>query len=363
MPGKATLRTALWLAAYLALAGAAAAQPAFSPGGAPANPVCPRLEAQLQNFDRGQNDQIARYEAAANRQQTELDRLLAQSRRNGCEPGLFSLFGGQSQQCAQMNNQIQQMRGNLDQITNDLQRLQAGSTGREEQRRAVLLALAQNNCGPQYRAALQASQPRGFFDTMFGNNGNSNRGGDAISQPEFPVSSSYKTVCVRTCDGFYFPISMSTNQSRFQDDEANCRQLCPAAETALYAFRYPGEDINQAVSLSGRPYTELPNAFRYRQEYNPSCSCRAAGQSWADALKNIRDTTMERGDIVVTGKDYRPPASPAAPAARTPAKGAPAVDTPPAADAAPPAQPAPSAPANGSSKPIRNVGPVFLQKQ
>ena len=75
----------------------------------------------------------------------------------GCDSsGFFSLFTGQSAQCGPVNNQIQQMRANLDQITTSLERLRGGGFGdadRDNQRRSVLLALAQNNCGPQYANA------------------------------------------------------------------------------------------------------------------------------------------------------------------------------------------------------------------
>ncbi len=68
----------------------------------------------------------------------------------------------------------------------------------------------------------------------------------------------------------------------------------------LFTYRNPGEDINQAVSANGsQPYTALPNAFKYRQSWNNACSCRKAGESWAQTLKNIDDTTVEQGDIVV----------------------------------------------------------------
>jgi hypothetical protein len=43
----------------------------------------------------------------------------------------------------------------------------------------------------------------------------------------------------------------------------------------------------------------LPTAFQYRREFNPACSCRSKGQSWADAMKAGGDTTVEQGDIVV----------------------------------------------------------------
>src|SRR3984957_15197316 len=140
-----------------------------SPGAA-ANPMCPRLEAQLATIDRGGGDpakdeQIRRYQDSATRQQAELDRVTSQAKRMGCESsGFFSLFNGQSAQCGPVNNQIQQMRANLDQITTNLERLRSGGLGgseRESQRRSVLLALAQNNCGPQYAAAVQQQQQSG----------------------------------------------------------------------------------------------------------------------------------------------------------------------------------------------------------
>ena len=71
----------------------ALAQGVPQPQGAPppgANPICPRLEAQLASIDRGggdpaRADQIRRYEDAAGRQQAELDRVTAQARRMGCD--------------------------------------------------------------------------------------------------------------------------------------------------------------------------------------------------------------------------------------------------------------------------------------
>ena len=117
-----------------------------------------------------------------------------------------------------------------------------------------------------------------------------------------PQSGTYRTVCVRTCDGGYFPISFATVPARFPDDEKTCKALCPATEANLYAYRNPGEDINQAVSINGAPYTALPNAFHFRTEFNPSCACKAPGQTWSDALKSIDDKAEaeQQGDIIVT---------------------------------------------------------------
>ncbi len=341
--------------------------------GAAANPMCPRLEAQLATIDHGGGDpakdeQIRRYQDAASRQQGELDRVTSQAKRMGCDSsGFFSLFNGQSAQCGPVNNQIQQMRANLDQITTSLERLRGGGPGgsdRENQRRSVLLALAQNNCGAQYANAVQQQGgPGNFLNNLFGNN-------NSPGQPPAdlgPQSGTYRTVCVRSCDGADFPISFATVPGRFPDDEKTCKALCPAAEASLYAYRNPGEDMNQAVSISGQPYSSLPNAFRFRQEFNPSCACKAAGQTWSDALKSIDDKAAaeQQGDIIVTEesarKMSRAPVKPAPVPAR---KGTAAATAPPDAPAAPPpaASSAPTATSGTSSDntPIRSVGPTFF---
>jgi len=160
---------------------------------------------------------------------------------------------------------------------------------------------------------------------------------------------------VRSCDGFYFPISFATVPARFPDDERTCKALCPAADATLYSYRNPGEDVSSAVSINGQPYSSSPNAFRYRQEFNPSCSCKAAGQTWSDALKNIDDKAAaeQQGDIIVTEegakKMSRPP-----PKAVSAKKGSRRPATAPAAN------PADSTAAAPDNKTIRSVGPTFI---
>jgi hypothetical protein len=342
------------------------------PGSAPPQPgqsyqsqLCTRLEGQLAAMDRGGSadparaEQVRRYEEASAKQQGELDRMVAQSRRAGCEGTGFFLFGAlqsQSQQCVDLNRQISSMRGNLDRINIDLQRLRGGDVDRGEQRRSVMVALAQNNCGPQYRQAARA--PGGFFDQLFGRESETTPSGD-LANPE-AQSGSFRTVCVRTCDGFYFPISYATSSARFAQDEKTCQRMCPASEAMLFSYRTTGEDITQATSINGQPYSALPNALKYRTEFNPACSCKRAGQSWADALG--KDEAVEPGDVVVTEERAKQLSAPppqkgqtkgrqpaANPAAATPAAPAPA-------EAAPPA----TAETEPGKRPVRAVGPTFI---
>lgn len=362
----ALFRTSSVVAILLTGATLAAAQGFQPPSGGSRDQVCNRLEAQLSGIDRASGDParvelVRRHEDAIARQQSELDRAVAQSRRLNCDsPGFFQLFNPQqAQQCAPLNRQVQEMRNNLNRMMSELQRMQGAGANyeRDGQRRAVLAALAQNDCGPQYRQVAAQPQGRGFFEQLFG-------GGGSIFAPEQPqeMGSGYRTVCVRTCDGSFFPISFSTTQDRFGDDERTCQRMCPASEVVLFSYRNPGEDISKAISINGQPYTALPNAFRFRQEYNAACSCRRPGESWADALKHLddRQTVLERGDIIVTeerakilsaprdakGRPILPPrgGAPAAGAAATPANAA-------------------TAESESAPKPIRSVGPKFLTTQ
>lgn len=328
-----------------------------------ANPTCQRLEAQLTSLDRGnadpaRADQIRRAEDAVNRQQFELDQRVAQARRMGCEnTGFFSIFNNPPAQCGGLNRQIDQMRMAMERTRGDLERLSGGTTERAAQRQSLIIALSNNNCGPQYRAAAVQGQQGGFFDRLFGGGGSSS--GGYISQDPGPMGGTYRTLCVRTCDGYYYPISFATTPDRFQADENICQRTCPAAEVYLYTYHNPGEDVTKAVSIGGRPYTELPAAFRYRTALDPSCSCRRPGETWADALKNADgDMTLAPGDVVVTEQNARRLSQP-----RTGADGKPIrpdLRGQTGAVAAGEQQAGPAAEIDPSKRTVRPVGPTFL---
>jgi|SRR5271155_114224 len=96
--------------------------------------------------------------------------------------------------------------------------------------------------------------------------------------------------CVRTCDGRYFPISSAGNQSR----AASCNSFCPASETKVVY----GGNIDNAVTESGKSYSELPNAFRYRDELVAGCTCNGKDSIGLAEVKIEDDPTLRRGDIV-----------------------------------------------------------------
>jgi hypothetical protein len=96
--------------------------------------------------------------------------------------------------------------------------------------------------------------------------------------------------CVRTCDGRYFPISASDNQSR----AASCNSFCPASDTKIVY----GGGIDNAATEDGKPYSELPNAFRYRNEIVAGCTCNGKDQVGLAPVKIENDPTLRKGDIV-----------------------------------------------------------------
>ena len=60
----------------------------------------------------------------------------------------------------------------------------------------------------------------------------------------------YRTLCVRACDGYYFPISYSTPSSRFKIDASVCEALYPPGEAELFVHR-TGLSADTMTSLKG----------------------------------------------------------------------------------------------------------------
>ena len=348
-------------AAAIALAWAAAAF-AQAPG-----PNCQGLVAQLASLDAGNNDparaeQLRRFEDAVHQQQFQVDRLVSQARQMGCErSGFFSIFSNPPPQCGSLNRQIDQARNGLDRVQMQLEHAQGGTAERAAQRQSILIALGENNCGPQYRSAAIQGQQGGFFDRLFGLPGSGGAGGPdggAINAPQQPMGSTYRTVCVRTCDGYYFPISFATTPDHFQEDAQTCQRECPAAQVQLYTYHNPGEDMTQAVSLDGHPYSQMPTAFQYRKALSPACGCRRPGESWSEALKALGpDNTVQPGDVVVTddnakrfsqprGADGKPIKAGTPQAAQTESTRSALADAPGRVDPA--------------KRKVRTVGPTFL---
>jgi uncharacterized protein DUF2865 len=104
----------------------------------------------------------------------------------------------------------------------------------------------------------------------------------------------YRTMCVRLCDGYYWPVSFATSKERFEHDVATCAKSC-GASVALYYYANPGGEPGDMVSLDGRPYTSLGTAFLYRATYDPSCKCRA--HPWEHAAIERHKGYAKSGEV------------------------------------------------------------------
>ncbi len=142
-----------------------------------------------------------------------------------------------------------------------------------------------------------AAQAQDFFSNFFGGFGRSRAPaiqvpfGDNFQQAEpRQRHGGGQAFCVRTCDGRHFPISGSDARSRAE----SCSSLCPSAETKVVY----GSDIDNAATENGKSYSELPNAFRYRNEIVSGCTCNGKDAMGLAQVKIENDTTLRKGDIV-----------------------------------------------------------------
>lgn len=255
------------------------------------SPACDAWRAELANLQGQRGGGDPRAAQAAQRIAAQLAQASDQYRSLGCERGGFLIFGSSPPaQCGSLRAQIGQLQA---QYAGAQQQAQGGAI---EQRRVQLAAAIENNC--------RAQQPRGFFDTIFGRE--PRRGEidstmpeldpDQIMEPDKPRMGGPYTVCVRSCDGFFFPLANNSGNG----DEM-CQALCPASETRAFGMTNGG-DIQNAVSrATGQPYSSLPNAGKYTRSFDAACTCRGAGQNWSQALKEAEYLLDKRkGDIIVT---------------------------------------------------------------
>lgn len=116
-----------------------------------------------------------------------------------------------------------------------------------------------------------------------------------------------RTVCVRVCDGYYFPVSFATSRQRVAQDAQVCQAFYGEPGKAEIFSYYGNSDISTAVSPSGQRYGDQPYAFAYRQAFNPQCAqeltdgIAALGQRYlAENPHLLRDRNEPRTAITVT---------------------------------------------------------------
>ncbi|GJE62780.1 hypothetical protein MPOCJGCO_4916 [Methylobacterium trifolii] len=246
-PIRLLLRPLIALALCLGAAGASAQAPAQT---------CQRYRAELASLGDGASVTRAL--------QGEIARLQAYHRTLNCEGGTFLFFDTRPPQCGAVEQRIRALNATY------------GGAASEDNsgRRRQLQGLIASTC---------AETPR--IDAVTGEQ--TARGGPQV-------------ICVRTCDGAYFPMK-NLPEGRGGADEL-CQALCPGTEAAAYSMPHGDDALRQAAAIKGsRAYVSLANAFKFQKSFVPNCSCKPVNQTWAQSLVKAESMMVRhKGDIFVT---------------------------------------------------------------
>ena len=306
--GKITLKGRVRL-----LFAVATGLPLLLSGGAAAASLCDRLQSELANLPRVVVDTASarKYAGAIARQNIQLRKARSDQRRLGCSGGSIIVFGGpNAQACDTLETVIGKMERNLE-ILDKKRREFAGGTSSQGKRMRLAALIESNGCNDAARVTPVATTetlrtlderrtlplgtaPDGSerlqLRSLGGNNGHGN----------------LRTVCVRTCDGGFFPISSGATPLDFGRDQKGCAMMCPQTETELfYQSMSSGQETDQMTStVTGRPYYELPNAFSYRTRdlsKAGACGCDLSAY-YREMIK--REKAMDNGaQTASTGQD------------------------------------------------------------
>jgi hypothetical protein len=286
-------RTGPSLALALGLLVAAAQQASLAQG-----LDCRQLQSQIASLDEAEARRPNPYAGAAQKQQAELNRAAAYAHSMGCDRQQFLFFGNPPPpQCNGLNANIRALQANLAQT-------QAASLQASNSRLRQQLT---DRFNAYCRGGTAQRQP-GFFEQLFGIVPSPAPALIPLEEQPHPEGTEEsvarggsQAVCVRTCDGGFFPLNYSAKRTDSQTLTELCQALCPNVETAVYT-RSPSREIQSAVSLDGVPYVEMQNALKYQKVFDASCTCKSPKQSWVEALSGAEQLLghQRKGDIMVT---------------------------------------------------------------
>ena len=320
-----------------------------------ASRLCRQLEAELASASRPPAAQIRRYDTAIDKQRGQIRKARDRRQGAGCGRALF-----RNSECGVLNTKLERMERNLEALQRKRRELNSENFGQARAR--IVASLDANGCreesssvnaeprGVDRNADLlgriiggieERSVRRGIDDDLDDRHIRrlpgpleETSGGRSVFVPIPAPARQFRTFCVRTCDGYYFPMSPASSSADFSSEQKSCEASCPGTAVRLYHHRAVGEQPADMVSsISGAPYSGLPTAYLYRKpgaKRPAGCSCSAP--------KNFK---------IIAGN----------PPART------SIVEAPGAPAKPDAGPTPKAPATPDeavNRKVRVVGPTFL---
>ena len=246
--------------------------------------------------------QFKRYDAAVRKQRSQLSKTRRMAQRNRCSSKLVG-----RNNCRRILGAISEMNSNLRQLERQRAKLaprkSGGSNSSKRERRTVIRAMNRRGCfdkATNQRVATAQPQKRNIFEKVFGKKRRRNDERDTrdINAANLRNFNTFRTMCVRLSDGYYFPISFSTTQNHFANDERSCMNKCPGSEVALYYHAMPSQNSEEMISYRGKnPYAKLPAAFSYRQKFEAK-----AQASCQISASNLQEVGGANGESATDGK-------------------------------------------------------------
>lgn len=254
-------------------------------------------------------DEARRYDALARQQAAALNRARRDAAALQCPTAGRRTADRRGATCPALLDKIGKMENNL--VHLEKKRDKAGETSQDlkrikQRQRALRAQMRDLKCGDEPREASfdppaqsegARAVKRGLFARLFSSDRISPNSryinpryqdlerliepAPATEETTQSYGNVFRTLCVRICDGYYFPVSFATVRQSFDADEAFCKASNPHTEMRLFFHRNPGETSEDMQDLAGRLYTDLPSAFRYRREVADENICPRGPQQSA----------------------------------------------------------------------------------
>ncbi|EJC79539.1 Protein of unknown function (DUF2865) [Rhizobium leguminosarum bv. trifolii WSM2297] len=341
-------RRNLSLALLLAVAAPAAAQ---------TSAICEDLRGRLADLPRsignGNGPEARQYASAMAEQNLELRKVRNDLRSYGCTSGSMVVIGGENAgYCDELSQAEARMIDNIRYLQDRRAELRAQGGGDDGARRELMAALDQNGCNsenfyaPDERSANDPApsvEEQAMRADTFIPLGGGGELDPRYGMPRAEMMSPVSTMCVRNCDGGFFPISSNATSVDFGRDAQTCAKMCPGIETELFYRDVTSTEASNMISVAtGTPYSAMKNAFAYKNRTpgeKTSCACNLT--AYYDEMRGKQAVSQPPQQGSITTIHTNPPAK----------------DT---AAAAAPQPTVPERPYDPTQNKVRQVGPQFL---
>ncbi|MBX5205490.1 DUF2865 domain-containing protein [Rhizobium sp. NZLR1] len=330
---------------------------AFSaPAAAQTSAVCEDLRGRLADLPRsignGNGPEARQYSSAMAEQNLELRKVRNDLRSYGCTSGSMVVIGGQNADyCAELSDSEARMIDNIGYLQDRRNELTGRNGADDGARRELMSALDSNGCNsenfyaPDERSANDPApsvEEQAMRSDTFIPLGGGEEADPRYGLPRAEMLSPVSTMCVRSCDGGFFPISSNATSVDFGRDAQTCAKMCPGIETQLFYREVTSTEASNMISVAtGTPYSAMKNAFAYKNRTpgeKTSCACNLT--AYYDEMRGKQAVSQPPQQGSITTIHTNPPVKDGAAAAPQPS--------------------VPERPYDPTQNKVRQVGPQFL---